>query len=434
MTIRAAWPTAATESPIMPTSATAPLACSCVVAGGGPAGIMAGFLLARAGVDVIVLEKHQDFFRDFRGDTIHPSTMDVIAELGLLDEFLKVPHQEIRYGEAEIGDEKFRVADLTHLPTRCKFIAFMPQWDFLSFLAGQGKKLPTFRLMMNTEATDLLRDGERTAGVVAKSPAGEIDIRSNLIIGADGRHSRIRDAAGLKVHDIGAPMDVLWFRLTRRPDDDHAVLGRLVDGRLLVMLDRGDYWQCALIIRKGTFEDVKRAGLPAFRTRVAQFAKRDNADEIASFDDVKLLTVAVDRLREWARPGLLFIGDAAHAMSPIGGVGINLAIQDAVAAANILTEPLRQKRLTLDHLRAVQRRRNFPTRATQYVQTTIQDRVIDPMLRSGKTPKPPAVLRLAQHWPFLQRIPARMIALGFRPEHVRTAPVPLSAPAWKGSG
>ena len=392
MMIRAACPTAATEI-IVPTASPAPLACSCVVAGGGPAGVMAGFRLARAGVDGIVLEKHP---------------------------VLKVPHQEVHYGEAEIGGEKFRVADLSHLPTRCKFIAFMPQWDFLNFLADKGKNLPTFRLMMNTEATDLLRDAERVVGVVAKSPAGEVHIRADLVIAADGRHSRVREAAGLKVHDIGAPMDVLWFRLTRRPDDDHAVLGRLVDGRLLVMLDRGDYWQCALIIRKGAFEDVKRAGLPAFRALVAKLAKRDAADEIASFDDVKLLTVAVDRLREWARPGLLFIGDAAHAMSPIGGVGINLAIQDAVAAANILSEPLRRKRLTLDNLRAVQRRRTFPTRATQFVQVTIQNRVIDPMLTSGRTPKPPAVLRLAQRWPFLQRITARMIALGFRPEHVRS--------------
>jgi 2-polyprenyl-6-methoxyphenol hydroxylase-like FAD-dependent oxidoreductase len=223
------------------------------------------------------------------------------------------------------------------------------------------------------------------------------------------------------VNDIGAPMDVLWLRLTRRPDDEHAVLGRFVDGRFFIMLDRGDYWQCAIVIRKGTFEDVKREGLAAFRARVAQFAKRDNADEITSFDDVKLLTVAVDRLADWARPGLLFIGDAAHAMSPIGGVGINLAVQDAVAAANILTAPLRDKRVTLDELRKVQRRRNFPTWATQKLQTTIQNHVIDPMLRSGKTPKVPAVLRLAQHWPILQRLPARLIGLGFRPEHVHTA-------------
>lgn len=405
------------------TSATEPLACTCAIAGGGPAGVMAGFLLARAGVDVIVLEKHPDFFRDFRGDTIHPSTMDVLGELGLLDAFLKVPHQEVRYAEGEIGDERFRLADLTHLPTRCKFIALMPQWDFLNFLAAQGNALPWFRLMMRTEATDLLREGGRTVGVVANSPDGVIEIRADLVIGADGRHSRLRERAGLKVEDKGAPMDVLWFRLDRRADDDQAVLGRLADGQLMVMLDRGDYWQCALVIRKGTAEAVKREGLAAFRARVARLAKRPNADEIKSLDEVKLLSVAVDRLAEWCRPGLLFIGDAAHAMSPIGGVGINLAIQDAVAAANILAEPLRRRRVTLDDLRRVQKRRTFPTWATQALQVAIQNRVIDPLLASGKTPKVPAALRLAQRFPLLQRIPARVLGVGFRPEHVRTAPV-----------
>jgi 2-polyprenyl-6-methoxyphenol hydroxylase-like FAD-dependent oxidoreductase len=400
------------------------LTCTCVVAGGGPAGVMAGFLLARAGVDTIVLEKHADFFRDFRGDTIHPSTMEVIAELGLLDEFLKVPHQEIQYGEGEIGNERFRIADLTHLPTRCKFIAFMPQWDFLDFLAAQGRKLPRFRLMMGTEATDLLREGDQidecVVGVTANGPSERIDIRADLVIGADGRHSRLRDAAGLKVRDLGAPMDVLWFRLERRPDEAHAVLGRFVDGQLLVMLDRHDYWQCALIIRKGTFDAVKQAGIAAFRARVARTTRRDKADEIASFDDVKLLTVAVDRLTDWTRPGLLFIGDAAHAMSPIGGVGINLAIQDAVAAANILARPLHRRSITRADLRRVQKRRTFPTWATQAVQLTIQNQAIDPMLLSGKTPDPPLVLRLMQLLPWLQRIPARVLGMGFRPEHVRT--------------
>jgi 2-polyprenyl-6-methoxyphenol hydroxylase-like FAD-dependent oxidoreductase len=381
---------------------------------------MAGFLLARAGVDAVVLEKHGDFFRDFRGDTIHPSTLDVMGELGLLDEFLKIPHQEIHYGEGEIGDERFRIADLTHLPTRCKFIAFMPQWDFLNFLAAQGNKLPTFRLLMGTEATDLMRDGERIAGVTAQTPSGPLDIRADLTIGADGRHSRLREAAGLAVNDLGAPMDVLWFRLDRRADDEHAVLGRIVAGQLLVMLDRNDYWQCALVIRKGTAEAIKREGLDAFRTRVARLARRDAADEIASLDDVKLLTVAVDRLADWCRPGLLFIGDAAHAMSPIGGVGINLAVQDAVAAFNILAEPLRRKSVTMADLRRVQKRRTFPTWATQALQIAIQNRAIDPILSSRTTPKVPAALRLMQRWPFLQRLPARVLGMGFRPEHVRT--------------
>jgi len=397
------------------------LTCTCVVAGGGPAGVVAGFLLARAGIDVIVLEKHADFFRDFRGDTIHPSTMEVMAELGLLDEFLKVPHQEIHYGEGEIGDERFRIADLTHLPTRCKFIAFMPQWDFLSFIAAQGQKLPTFRLLMGTEATDLRREGERIVGVTAQGPSGPLDIRADLTIGADGRHSRLREAAGLKVNDLGAPMDVLWFRLDRRADEEHAVLGRIVAGQLLVMLDRNDYWQCALVIRKGTAEAVKREGLDAFRARVARLARRNSADEIKSLDDAKLLTVAVDRLSDWCKPGLLFIGDAAHAMSPIGGVGINLAVQDAVAASNILAEPLRRKSATLADLRGVQKRRAFPTWATQTLQITIQNRAIDPILSSSTTPRVPAVLRLMQRWPFLQRLPARVLGMGFRPEHVRTA-------------
>jgi 2-polyprenyl-6-methoxyphenol hydroxylase-like FAD-dependent oxidoreductase len=396
------------------------LTCTCVVAGGGPAGVMAGYLLARAGVDVVVLEKHADFFRDFRGDTIHPSTMDVMAELGLLDEFLKIPHQKVEYNDGEVGDESFRIADLTHLPARCKFIAFMPQWDFLDFLAAHGKKLPCFRLMMHTEATGLLRNGERVTGVTAGTPSGPIEIRADLVIGADGRHSRLREAAGLKVNDIGAPMDVLWLRLDRLAGDAHAVITRFADGHALIMLDRGDYWQCALIIRKGTFDAVKQTGLAAFRTRVARLAKRDSADEIKSFDDVKLLTVTVDRLSDWAQPGLLFIGDAAHAMSPIGGVGINLAIQDAVAASNILTEPLRRRRVTLADLHRVQKRRTFPTWATQAVQVTIQNKVIDPMLASGRTPAPPLMLRLMQHWPFLQRLLARVFGMGFRPEHVQT--------------
>jgi 2-polyprenyl-6-methoxyphenol hydroxylase-like FAD-dependent oxidoreductase len=398
---------------------TQSLACSCVIAGGGPAGMMAGFLLARAGIDVIVLEKHEDFLRDFRGDTIHPSTTNVLAELGLLDQFLALPHQEVPYAEGEIGNERFRVADFTHLPAHCKCIVFMPQWDFLSFLAAQAKRFPSFRLMMGTEATDLMREGERTVGLAARTSSGPIEIRADLVLGADGRHSRLRDAAGLVVNDLGAPMDVLWFRLARRPNEDHAVLGRFADGQAMVMLDRGDCWQCALIIRKGTAEAVKAEGLAAFRARVARIAKRSSADEIASLDDVKLLTVAVDRLPEWFRPGLLFIGDAAHAMSPVGGVGINLAIQDAIAAANILAKPLRRKAVTLDDLRRVQKRRRFPTWATQTLQVAIQNHVIDPMLASGKTPKPPAPLRLAQRWPLLQRIPARLIGMGVRPEHVR---------------
>jgi 2-polyprenyl-6-methoxyphenol hydroxylase-like FAD-dependent oxidoreductase len=394
-----------------------------VIAGGGPAGVMAGFLLARAGVDVIVLEKHADFFRDFRGDTIHPSTTNVLAELGLLDEFLALPHSKLSYAEGEFGEEHFRVGDFTHLPAHCRCIVMMPQWDFLNFLAAQGKRYPGFRLMMDTEATGLTRSGERVSGVMAKNAAGTLEITADLVIGADGRHSTLRDATGLQVTELGAPMDVLWFRLTPRRNDRHAALGRFAEGQGLVMLDRGDYWQCALIIRKGTAEAVKAEGLAAFRARVARLARRESADEIESLDDVKLLTVAVNRLADWCQPGLLFIGDAAHAMSPIGGVGVNLALQDAIAAANILAEPLRRKRVGIDDLRRVQKRRNFPTWATQKMQVAIQNNVIDPMLTSGKTPKVPRVLRLAQRWTWLQRIPARIIGIGVRPEHVR-APSP----------
>ena len=395
----------------------------CVVAGGGPAGMMTGYLLARAGIDVIVLEKHEDFLRDFRGDTIHPSTLEVMAELGLLDDFLKRPHQQVRYAEGEIGNERIRLADLSHLPTRCKFIAFMPQWDFLNFLAEKAGGFPTFRLMMKTEATDLLRDGERVVGVVARRAAEVLDIRSDLVIAADGRDSRLREAAGLAVKDLGAPMDVLWFKLAHREDRRHAVFGRIEAGQVLVMLERGDYWQCALIIRKGTFEAVKAAGLDAFRTRVAKLAKRDSASEITSWDDVKLLTVAVDRLARWYQPGLLVIGDAAHAMSPIGGIGINLAIQDAVAAANVLAQSFGQRTIATEDLQRIQKRRTFPTWATQALQLAIQNKVIDPILTSGATPKVPGLVRLMQRWPVLQRIPARIIGIGFRPEHVTSTAI-----------
>ena len=398
------------------------LACTCVIAGGGPAGVMAGFLLARAGIDVIVLEKHADFFRDFRGDTIHPSTTNVLAELGLLEQFLAIPHQTMDHVAGEFGDERFDVGDFTHLPAHCRCIVFMPQWDFLDFLAAQGKRFPGFRLMMGTEATGLTRAGEHVTGVTAKTAAGPIEIAADLVIAADGRHSTLRDAAGLQLQDLGAPMDVLWLRLARRPDDPHLGLGRFTDGQGLVMIDRGDYWQCALIIRKGTAEAVKQEGLAAFRARVARLARRESADEIENLDDVKLLTVAVNRLADWCRPGLLLIGDAAHAMSPIGGVGINLALQDAIAAANILSEPLRRRRVSLDDLRRVQKRRNFPTWATQKMQVAIQNNVIDPMLANGTTPKVPAIIRLAQRWTWLQRIPARIIGMGVRPEHVRTGP------------
>ena len=335
----------------------------CCIAGGGPAGMMLGFLLARAGVDVVVLEKHADFFRDFRGDTIHPSTLELMYELGLLDEFLKLPHQKLDHLTAQIGDERVRMVDLTHLPTRCKYIALMPQWDFLNFLAAHGKRYATFDLRMQAEATDLIEEAGRVVGVRAKTPDGELAIRADLIVGCDGRHSTVREKAGFKSDDYGAPMDVLWFRLPRRETDDETeTFGHFEAGMMMIMLDRGDYWQCAFVIPKGGIDRVQAEGLDAFRKRVVAMSPflADRVGELKSWDDIKLLTVAVDRLRQWWRPGLICIGDAAHAMSPIGGVGVNLAVQDAVAAANRLAAPLKAGTASDDDLRAIQARRTLP--------------------------------------------------------------------------
>jgi 2-polyprenyl-6-methoxyphenol hydroxylase-like FAD-dependent oxidoreductase len=394
----------------------------CSIVGGGPAGMMLGLLLARAGLDVEVLEKHQDFLRDFRGDTIHASTLQVLDELGLLSELLARPHQKIEHLAAVVGDRSMPIADFSHLPTRCRFIVLMPQWDFLDFLAAAAKRYPTFRLHMQTEATDLIEEQGRVVGVRANTPQGAREVRADLTVAADGRHSKLRDVAGLQVKDLGAPIDVLWMRLSRRKGDPNAALGRIGVGALLVMLDRGDYWQCAYVIGKGAAENVRRQGIAAFRERVAEIAPvlSDRLTELQSWDDVKLLSVSVNRLMRWARPGLLFIGDAAHAMSPVGGVGINLAIQDAVAASNLLWEPLRRRRLTLRNLEAVQERRMFPTRATQWLQVQIQNNFLKRVLASRSAPRPPLPLRLLGNCPSLQRLPARLIGVGIRPEHVTT--------------
>ncbi len=396
----------------------------CCIAGGGPAGMMLAFLLARAGVDVVVLEKHADFLRDFRGDTIHPSTLEVMYELGLLDKFLERPHSEIREIGAHIGADFVRIADFTHLPTHCKFLAFMPQWDFLDFLAGQGRRHPSFHVLMNAEVVDVIVDNGRVEGVTARTPDGAIQIRSRLVVGADGRHSIVRDKAGLEVDDLGAPMDVLWFRISKRAEDEGQLFGRIVNGRIMVMLDRRDYWQCGFVIRKGGSEEIRRNGLGAFRGKIQRMTPflGDRVDELKDWDQIKLLTVAVDRLRKWHRPGLLCIGDAAHAMSPVGGVGINLAIQDAVAAANILTEPLRRDAVTDRDLESVQRRRMFPTRATQALQVFVQNQLIRRALDNPRMSVPRPFV-LLNRWSRLRRIPARVIGLGFRPEHVRTAAV-----------
>ena len=384
--------------------------------------MMLGVLLARAGVDVHVLEKHADFLRDFRGDTVHPSTLELMHELGWLESFLRRPHQELREIGGYVGDERVLVADFSHLPTRCRFVAFMPQSEFLDFLVERGRRYPTFHLEMEAEVVDLVTDEDRVAGVTAKTPRGLIEIRAPLTIGADGRHSVVRERAGLRVDELGVPIDVLWMRLSRRTDDPGQTFGYLRAGHVLVMLDRGDYWQCAFVIPKGGHDELRRQGLPSLRDTIATMVPflRDRVGELADWDAIKLLTVKIDRLREWQRPGLLCIGDAAHAMSPIGGVGINLAVQDAVAAANRLFEPLRRGSATIDDLRSVQRRREWPTRATQRLQVLIQNRVFGRVLGGGGFQTLPLVARLLRDHPILRRIPARMIGVGFRPEHVRT--------------
>jgi len=392
----------------------------CCIAGGGPAGVMLGFLLARQGVDVFVLEKHADFLRDFRGDTIHPSTLEIMYELGILNEFLKCPHQEVRGLGGQVGDETVTIADFTHLPTHCHFLALMPQWDFLNFITEQAGRYPTFHLKMQAEVTDLIEVSGTVAGVRAKTPNGVLEIRAPLTVGADGRQSVVRERAGLEVIDLGAPMDVMWMRISRRPTDPAQTLGHFDRGKILFLINREDYWQCAFVIPKGTADEIRQRGLEAFRQGIVNLEPflQDRIGELRDWKEVSLLTVTVDRLARWFRPGLLCIGDAAHAMSPIGGVGINLAIQDAVAAANILGPKLRQDNVTECDLQAVQRRRNFPTRATQRFQILIQNNVIRRILGSDKALGVPWVLKLLRRWAILRRIPARVIGLGFRPEHV----------------
>jgi len=389
--------------------------------------MMLGFLLARAGVAVIVAEKHPDFLRDFRGDTVHPSTLEMMHELGLLDEFLKLPHSVVKQITLQIGEDRVVVGHFDHLPVRCKFIALMPQWDFLNFLADRGKGYRTFDLRMQTEAIGLIEENGRVVGVQTQTPDGELQIRADLIVGCDGRHSTIRAKAGLESDDYGAPMDVLWFRLSRKPSDSEETFGHIEGGRMMVMLNRNDYWQCAYVIPKGSADDVRRAGLGKFRQVVGEMSPfvQDRLGEIESWDSVKLLTVAVDRLRRWYRPGLLCIGDAAHAMSPIGGVGINLAVQDAVAAANILAEPLRRGSVSIEALAQVQQRREFPTRFTQRLQIVLQNNIIGPAL-GGRRPKAPLFMKMLQ-WPLLRRIPGRLLALGIRPEHIRTPEIKIPA-------
>ena len=400
---------------------TETITTQCAIAGGGPAGMMLGFLLARAGIDVVVLEKHADFLRDFRGDTIHPSTLEVMHELGLLDDLLEQPHQKAHELQIRMGDAALAV-DFGGLPTRCKFIAFMPQWDFLDFLADEAKAYPSFRLHMQAEVTDLVADDGTVVGVRAKVPEGTLDVQADLVVGADGRHSAVRDLAGLEVEDLDAPMDALWMRFSKSQEDGSLVLGRIQAGHLFVMLDRGDYWQCAFVIPKGEFAELRRRGLPAFREEIVKLnpALATRVQELKSWDDVKLLTVRVDRLKRWYKPGVLCIGDAAHAMSPVGGVGINLAVQDAVAAANILAVPLRKGPVPVEFLAKVQRRREWPTRMMQAVQIFVQNRIISNVLAMQTQPRAPFAVKLLNQYPWLRRLPARLIGMGFRPEHVQS--------------
>ncbi|MGB8527886.1 MAG: FAD-dependent oxidoreductase [Rhodoplanes sp.] len=401
--------------------ATEELSARCCVVGGGPCGLMLGFLLARAGIDVIVLEKHGDFLRDFRGDTIHPSTMEVMFELGLLDEFLKLPHQREDVIVERFGTRKYALADFRFLPTRAKYLALMPQWHFLNFLAEQGRNYPSFHLRMSTEAVELLEEQGRVIGIRANGPDGKIEIRTDLTVGCDGRHSTVRACSGLAVEDLGAPMDALWFWLPKHADDPMKTTSSLEAGRSMVLMDRGDYWQCAFMILKGSIDETRRAGLPELRAEIAALFPpfADRVDTLADWEQIKLLNVTVNRLKRWYRPGLLCIGDAAHAMSPLLGVGLGLAVQDAVAAANILWGPLAAGTLCEADLARVQKRREFPTRFTQGIQMLLH-RSFDRALRQAESRalEAPLSVRLLAALPLLRRLPARLVGMGVRPEHV----------------
>jgi len=383
--------------------------------------MMAGYLLARSGVPVIVLEKHKDFFRDFRGDTVHPSTLELFYELGLLDELLKIPHQEMPTVGGKVGNYTFTAADFRHLPTHCKFIALMPQWDLLNFIAVQGRKLPAFNLRMEHEATGLVTENGRVTGVEAKTPSGTARITADLVIGCDGRHSITRQAANMHVIEAGVPIDVLWFHIGRKPTDPETALGNVNYGKAMVLINRSEYFQAGLIIRKGSFEEIQKDGIEAFQQSIAMLAPflSDRVSEINDWDQIKLLSVQINRLAQWHQPGLLCIGDAAHAMSPAGGVGINLAVQDAVAATNMLAQPLRESTATEELLRRVQHRREFPVRVTQRIQVAAHHG-LDSVIFSNLGPfHAPWQLKLFVHIPGIQRLIARGIGMGVRPEHVQ---------------
>ncbi len=410
------------------------LETTCCVVGGGPAGVMLGYLLARAGVDVTVLEKHKDFNRDFRGDTVHPSTLEVLYELGILDDFLKVPHQELTSTGGIYGDFAFKAADFGSLRTHCKFVALMPQWDFLNFLAAKAKEFPSFHLRMQNQATDLVNEGGRIRGVLADTPDGKAEIRADLVIGCDGRHSLTREAAHFEVIESGVPIDVLWFRISRSGNDPEYLFGNINYGSALILIPRGDYFQTAQVIRKGSFERIQQGGIEAFRENVRRIAPflGDRVNELREWDQVKLLSVQINRLQQWYRPGLLCIGDAAHAMSPVGGVGINLAIQDSVATANLLADALRERRVTESMLARVQDRREFPTRVTQFLQVNAH-KALQTVFDNPGPAVAPWQLRTVVSLPGIQKVAARVVGVGVLPEHIKGArpqkqcPVPLLA-------
>jgi 2-polyprenyl-6-methoxyphenol hydroxylase-like FAD-dependent oxidoreductase len=393
---------------------------TCCIVGGGPAGIMLGYLLARSGVEVTVLEKHTDFFRDFRGDTVHPSTLEVMYELGLLDGLLALPHQKVTHVGGVFGDFAFTAADLRGLPTHCKFVALMPQWDFLNFLSEQAKKFSKFQLRMQHEGFGLISDGGRIGGVRVHTPDGESEIRADLVVGCDGRHSITRQAAHFEVIEQGVPIDVLWFRISRRDDDPEQLFGNINYGKALILINRGDYFQAGLIIRKGSFEETQSRGLEAFRENVRQIAPYlgDRVEELRGWEQISLLSVQINRLRRWYRPGLLCIGDAAHAMSPAGGVGINLAIQDAVATARLLADPLREGRVTEANLASVQRRREFPTKVTQQLQVFAHKGFAKIFENPGPA-KAPWQLKLIVQSPRIQQLAGRTVGIGIRPECIK---------------
>ena len=403
------------------------LPVQCCIAGGGPAGMMLGYLLGRAGVRTVVLEKHADFLRDFRGDIVHPSTLMIMQELGLIEGFLKLPHTEMRSLSAELGDRAIKIADFARVPGPYPFVALMPQWDFLNFLADKGRRFPSLTVMMSAQVTSLIQAAGRVVGVNVTARDGPLEVRSNLVVGCDGRSSTVRAASGLVVRDLGSPIDVLWFRLSRKAGDPGQVLGRLGANKMIVTIDRTDYWQCAYVIGKGGIGRVQAGGLEAFKADVADGARflSDRVDELHSFDDIKLLSVSVDRLETWSKPGLLCIGDAAHAMSPVGGVGINLAIQDAVATANLLAGKLKAGRLQDGDLDSVRRRRLFPVKVIQGMQVAIHNRVLKPTIQGGfRTLKVPWPLKVLDANAWLRRWPAQLLGLGVRPEHVRSPDSP----------